>query len=138
MRAAPGWPGAAPDPSGWPRPKGYSNGIVAKGNIIFISGMVGWNDKEEFESNDFSAQALQTFRNIVRVLNEADAGPENIVRMTWYLRSVEEYNASLKDLGKAYRDVLGKVYPAMSAVEVSRLIEKDAKLEIEVTAVIES
>ena len=125
-------------PSGWPRPKGYSNGIVAKGNIIFISGMVGWNDKEEFESNDFSAQALQTFRNIVRVLNEADAGPENIVRMTWYLRSVEEYNASLKDLGKAYRDVLGKVYPAMSAVEVSRLIEKDAKLEIEVTAVIES
>ncbi len=123
-------------PPGWPQPKGYSNGIAVKGTMVFVAGMVGWNEKEIFETNDFAEQARQALKNIVAVLKEADANPEHITRMTWYFTSKEEYNASLKELGKVYREEIGKVYPAMTGIEISGLVEVGAKLEIEVTAVI--
>ena len=123
-------------PPNWPQPKGYSNGIAAKGTIVFIAGMVGWNENENFESNDFAEQARQALKNILTVLNEAGAKPEHITRMTWYLTDLDEYNSSLQHLGKVYQEVIGKVFPVMTGVQVTGLVEKDAKLEIEVTAVI--
>lgn len=123
-------------PPNWPQPKGYSNGIAAKGTIVFIAGMVGWNENENFESNDFAEQARQALKNIVIVLNEAGAKPEHITRMTWYLTDLDEYNSSLQHLGKVYQEVIGKVFPVMTGVQITGLVEKDAKLEIEVTAVI--
>ena len=123
-------------PQHWPQPKGYSNGIAAKGTMVFVAGMVGWNEREKFEANDFPGQARQALKNIVIVLNEAGAKPEHITRMTWYLVDMDEYNASLQHLGKIYQEEIGKVFPAMTGIQVAGLVEKGAKLEIEVTAVI--
>jgi enamine deaminase RidA (YjgF/YER057c/UK114 family) len=123
-------------PPGWPRPKGYSNGIVARGRTIFLGGQVGWNESETFETSDFAGQFKQILNNIVTILKEADAGPEHIVRMTWFIGDKQEYQSALKDIGAAYRDVIGHHYPAMSVIEVNGFIEDRAKLEIEATAVI--
>ena len=123
-------------PQHWPQPKGYSNGIAAKGTMVFVAGMVGWNESEHFEANDFPGQARKALKNIVTVLNEAGARPEHITRMTWYLVDVDEYNSSLQHLGKIYQEEIGKVFPAMTGIQVAGLVEKGAKLEIEVTAVI--
>ena len=121
---------------GWPKPKGYSNGIVAKGQLVFVAGQVGWNAQEKFETSDFAGQARQALKNILAILAEAGAGPEHICRMDWFLGDVKEYNASLKELGAAYREVIGKHYPVMTAVQVGGFVETGAKLEIEVTAVL--
>lgn len=123
-------------PPGWPKPKGYSNGIVAKGRLVFVAGQVGWNAQEKFETSDFAGQARQALKNIVAILAEAGAGPEHICRMDWFLGDVKEYNASLNELGAAYREVIGKHYPVMTAVQVGGFVETGAKLEIEVTAVL--
>lgn len=123
-------------PPGWPRAKGYSNGVLASGQTIYVGGMVGWNEQEIFETNDFAGQFRQVLLNIVAVLQEANAKPEHIVRMTWFIGSKEEYLSSLKDIGAAYRDIIGRHYPAMAVIEVKGFIEDGAKLEIEATAVI--
>jgi enamine deaminase RidA (YjgF/YER057c/UK114 family) len=123
-------------PQGWRRPRGYSNGIAARGRMVFVSGMVGWNAQERFESDDFAAQARQALHNVVEVLREAQARPEHIVRMIWYVVDKREYLAASEELGAAYREIIGKHYPAMTAVEVSALIEDRARVEIEVTAVV--
>ena len=123
-------------PPGWTKPKGYSNGIVAKGRLVFVAGQVGWNAQEKFETSDLAGQARQALKNIVAILAEAGAGPEHICRMDWFLADVKEYNASLKELGAAYREVIGKHYPVMTAVQVGGFVETGAKLEIEVTAVL--
>ena len=123
-------------PPGWPRPKGYSNGLVAGGRMVFVAGQVGWNEREQFETDDFAGQARQVFQNIVMVLNEAGAGPEHIVRMTWFIADKKEYLGSLKEIGAAYKEIIGRFYPPMSVIEVSGFIEDGAKLEVETTAVI--
>lgn len=123
-------------PAGWARPKGYAYGVAARGTWVFVAGMVGWNPQGEFEHHDFVGQARQALQNIVCVLREAGAGPEHLVRMTWYVTDKEEYLTSLEELGRAYREVVGRHYPAMSVVEVKGLVEPGAKVEIEATAVI--
>jgi enamine deaminase RidA (YjgF/YER057c/UK114 family) len=123
-------------PAHWPRPKGYSNGVVANGRTIFISGMIGWDAQGKMVSGDFVGQVRQILRNIVEVLSEANAKPENIVRMNWYVLDKKEYVDSYKQLGIVYREIFGGHYPAMTAVQVSSLIEDAARVEIEVTAVI--
>lgn len=123
-------------PPGWPRPRGYANGIAASGRLVFVSGMIGWNAHGEFESDDFASQARQALRNVVAVLREAEAGPEHIVRMTWYVVDRREYLAAARALGAAYREIIGAHYPAMTAVEVRALIEDRARVEIEATAVV--
>jgi enamine deaminase RidA (YjgF/YER057c/UK114 family) len=123
-------------PPGWPRAKGYSNGVVASGRTVCVSGMVGWDEQGSFQSDDFVEQARQALRNIVAVLAEANAGPEHIVRMTWYVLDKREYLAAGAALGAAYRDVIGRHYPAMSAVQVSGLMEDRARVEIEATAIV--
>ena len=124
------------EPAGWMKPKGYANGIAARGTLVFVGGQIGWNAAHTFESDDFVAQARQALANIVAVLREAEGRPEHIVRMTWYVTRRDEYIANLRELGAAYRDVIGRHYPAMTAVEVSALIEPRAKVEIEATAVV--
>ena len=123
-------------PAHWPRPKGYSNGVVANGRTIFVSGMIGWDAQGKMVSRDFVGQVRQILQNIVEVLSEANAKPENIVRMNWYVVDKKEYVDSYKQLGIVYREIFGGHYPAMTAVEVSSLIEDAARVEIEVTAVI--
>lgn len=123
-------------PAGWAPAKGYANGIVARGATVYVGGQIGWNAQQQFESDDFVAQARQALANIVAVLREAGAGPEHIVRMTWYVVDRREYVASYRALGAAYRDVIGRHFPAMTAVEVKALIEDRARVEIEATAVI--
>ena len=123
-------------PPSWARPRGFSNGVAAKGQMIFVSGMVGWDADGKFVSNEFVGQARQALKNIVEVLAEAKAKPEHITRMTWYVTDKKEYLAASKELGAAYREIIGGYYPAMTAVEVAGLIEDQAKVEIEVTAVI--
>ena len=123
-------------PAEWLAPKGYANGIAAKGTLVFVGGQIGWNGKQQFETDDFIAQTRQALLNIIAVLLEADAGPEHMVRMTWYILDRDEYAARLKELGAVYREVIGRNFPTMSCVEVSRLIEARAKVEIEVTAVV--
>ena len=123
-------------PAHWPRPKGYSNGVVANGRTIFVSGMIGWDAQGKMASRDFVGQVRQILRNIVEVLSEANAKPENIVRMNWYVVDKKEYVDSYKQLGIVYREIFGGHYPAMTAVEFSSLIEDAARVEIEVTAVI--
>ena len=123
-------------PSGWVRPKGYSNGIATTGRMVFVAGMVGWNAEERFETDAFVGQAAQALRNIVAVLAEAGAGPEHLVRLTWFVTDKREYLASGRELGAAYREIVGRHYPVMSVVEVKGLIEEGAKLEIEATAVV--
>lgn len=123
-------------PEGWPRPKGYANGIVAEGKLLFIAGQIGWNEKEQFESDDFVAQVEQALRNIVAVLHAAGGRPEHIVRLTWYVTDKKEYLSRLADVGAAYRRTLGAVFPTMSLVQVVALVEDRAKVEIEATAVL--
>ena len=124
-------------PPGWARPRGYSNGIAADGRLVFVAGQVGWNaETESFESDDFADQCRATFENIVAVLAEAGGKPEHIVRMTWYVVDKAEYLASLGKVGEAYRDIIGRHYPAMAAIEVGGLVEDGARVEIEATAVL--
>lgn len=123
-------------PPGWAEPKGYANGILARGAMLFVGGQIGWNARQEFESDDFIAQTKQALQNILAVLQAGGAGPEHMVRMTWYVVDRVEYGARLKELGGAYREVMGKNFPAMTCVEVSALVEERAKVEIEVTAVV--
>lgn len=123
-------------PPGWPRPKGYSNGVAARGRLIFTAGIIGWDEQERFPGTDFVSQARQIFRNTLAVLAEGGAGPEHIVRMTWYVTSRDEYVACAREVGAAYRDIIGRNFPAMAVVQVSGLVEPIAKLEIETTAVV--
>ncbi|MDG1417569.1 MAG: RidA family protein [Maricaulis sp.] len=123
-------------PPGWPRPKGYSNGIVAEGQQIFVAGVIGWDTDEVIVSDDFAAQFRKVLENTLSILAEAGAGPEHIVRMTGYVTSRDEYIRSLRDVGAIWKDVMGRNYPVMAFVEVSSLMEKRAKVEIETTAVI--
>jgi enamine deaminase RidA (YjgF/YER057c/UK114 family) len=123
-------------PPGWKTPKGYANGIAARGTLVFVGGQVGWNAAQQFDSDDFVAQAKRALENVVAVLAEAGARPEHVVRMTWYVVDKRAYLASLRALGAAYRAVMGRHYPVMTAVEVVALIEDRARVEIEATAVI--
>jgi enamine deaminase RidA (YjgF/YER057c/UK114 family) len=123
-------------PAGWAAPRGYANGVAARGTQIFVGGQIGWNAQQQFESDDFIAQTAQSLRNVLAVLQEAGAGPEHMVRMTWYVVDRIEYNARLKELGQVYREVMGRNFPAMSCVQVAGLMEMRAKVEIEVTAVL--
>ena len=120
----------------WAPAKGYANGVAARGTLVFVGGQIGWNAQQRFETDDFVAQARAALANIVAVLREAGAGPEHLVRMTWYVVDRDEYVASYKALGAAYREVIGRHFPAMTAVEVRRLVEPRARVEIEATAVV--
>lgn len=122
-------------PPNWPRPKGYANGVAAKGNLVLLSGVIGWNAQGQF-ADGFTAQVRQALLNIVEILNQAQARPEHIARMTWYVLDKNEYMAAAKELGVAYREIIGRHYPAMTVVEVSGLMEANARVEIEVTAVV--
>ncbi|HEY1223897.1 MAG TPA: RidA family protein [Brevundimonas sp.] len=122
-------------PEGWPRPKGYSNGIEASGRLVFVAGQIGWTPDGVFPDG-FAAQFRQTIENTLAVLTEAGAGPEHIVRMTWFVVDKREYLASLRDIGAAWRELIGPHYPAMAVVEVKGLVEDAARLEIETTAVL--
>ena len=123
-------------PPGWPRPKGYTNGVTATGRMVFVAGMIGWDAQGVFHSDDMAAQVRQALQNVVDVLKEGGASPEHIVRMTWYVTDKREYLAASAEIGKAFRDIIGCFNAAMTAVEVSALIEDRAKVEIEVTAVV--
>jgi enamine deaminase RidA (YjgF/YER057c/UK114 family) len=123
-------------PEGWARPKGYANGVVARGRMLFIAGMIGWDAQQQFHSDDFAAQARQALENVAAVLREAGGQPQHIVRMTWYVTDKREYMAAAKEIGRAFREIVGCYDIAMTAVEVRALIEDRAKVEIEVTAVL--
>lgn len=123
-------------PPDWAKPKGYANGIAAKGTMVFLAGMIGWNREGRFESSDFALQTRQALQNIVEALAEAGGQPEHIVRLTWFITDKPAYLSAQRELGQVYREVLGRHYPAMSVVVVSALIEDQAKVEIEATAVI--
>ncbi len=123
-------------PEGWPRPKGYSNGVMARGRQVYIAGMVGWDPQGVFHSDDFADQVRQALQNVVAVLTEAGGKPEHIVRMTWYLTDKREYLAAGRAVGQHFRELIGSYNAAMTAVEVKALIEDRAKVEIECTAVI--
>ena len=123
-------------PGGWPRPKGYSNGVEASGRMVFIAGQIGWTPHGVFVETEFIGQFRQTLRNTLAVLAEAGAGPEHIVRMTWYVVDKAEYLAALREIGAAWRELIGPHYPAMAVVEVKGLIEDAARIEIETTAVV--
>lgn len=121
-------------PEGWPRPKGYANGMSARGRLVVVGGQIGWTPQGDF-SDDFLDQVRQALQNIVAVLAEGGAGPEDVVRLTWYVLDMDEYLDNLKSLGQVYREVMGPNYPAMSLVQVVRLVEAQARVEIEATAV---
>jgi enamine deaminase RidA (YjgF/YER057c/UK114 family) len=123
-------------PAGWPRPKGYSNGIVAQGRQVFIAGQIGWDAEGRFASGGLAGQVKQALLNIVAIIEEAGGKPEHIVRLTWFVTSREEYLAGLQEIGAAYRAVMGKHFPSMSVVQVVALMEVAAKVEIEATAVV--
>ena len=123
-------------PPGWPRPKGYANGIAASGRTIYTAGVIGWDEHERIVGDDLAGQFAQVLRNTVAILAEAGAGPEHIVRMTCYVTDRDAYVASLSAIGAAWRDIIGKHYPAMAVVAVAALVEHDAKVEIETTAVV--
>ncbi|HWH18073.1 MAG TPA: RidA family protein [Allosphingosinicella sp.] len=123
-------------PPGWPRPKGYSNGIEARGRMIFTAGVVGWDEQERFVAEDLPGQFRQVLENTLAILHEGRAGPEHIVRMTWYVVSRDDYVARIGDIGAIYRELIGKHFPAMAVVEVSALVEPEALIEIETTAVV--
>ena len=122
-------------PEGWPRPRGYSNGIQADGEQVFVAGMIGWNEKEEM-ADGFAAQFELALRNTVAVLAEAGAGPEHVARMTWYVKDLDAYRENIKQVGRAYREVMGKNFPAMAVIGISDLVDEGALIEIETTAVI--
>ena len=123
-------------PPEWAEPKGYANGVLVRGALLFVGGQIGWNARQQFDSDDFVAQIRQTLQNIVAVLKAGGAGPEHMARMTWYIVDRVEYNARLREIGVVYREVMGKNYPAMTCVQVAALVEARAKIEIEVTAVV--
>jgi enamine deaminase RidA (YjgF/YER057c/UK114 family) len=123
-------------PAQWPRPRGYSNGIAASGRQIFLAGQIGWDANGRFTSERLAGQVRQALENICTVLAQAHAGPQHIVRLTWYVTSRDEYRAELADIGAAYRAVMGKNFPVMSVVQVVALMEPQAKVEIEATAVV--
>lgn len=124
-------------PEGWAKPVGYANGIAARGRVVFIAGQVGWNpETAQFDTDDFAEQSAQALRNVVAVLREAGAGPEHLVRMTWYVTDKAAYVASRRQVGNAWRDILGRRYPATTLVIVSALLEDRAQVEIEATAVV--
>jgi len=123
-------------PPGWARAKGFSNGIAASGKLVFIAGQIGWTGDCKWEARDFAGQFRQALLNILTVLKEADGKPEHIVRLTWYVLDKKEYLAALKEVGAAYRELMGRHYPTMAVVQVSGLIEDEARLEIEATAVV--
>ncbi len=123
-------------PEGWPRPRGYSNGIAASGRTVFVSGMIGWDADGVFHTDDFAGQVRQALQNIVAVLATGGAKPEHIVRMTWYVLDKKEYVAAYPDIGVVYRELIGRHFPTMSAVQVAGLVEDRARVEIEVTAVV--
>ena len=122
-------------PSGWPAPKGYANGMAADGRIVVTGGVIGWDDQEHL-AKDFVAQVRQTLSNIAAILAAGEARPEHLVRLTWYVVDMDEYLSNLKELGKIYREIFGAHYPAMALVQVVRLVEKAARVEIEATAVV--
>lgn len=124
------------NPLGWSRPKGYSNGVTAAGRMIFVAGQVGWDGNEIFQTDDLVGQVRQALGNIVAILAEAGVKPEHIVRMNWYLADKDEYNARLAEIGEAYRDTIGRHFPAMTALQVAGFVEDGAKVEIEVTAML--
>jgi enamine deaminase RidA (YjgF/YER057c/UK114 family) len=130
-----GAPNTVLQPPDWPRPKGFANGMLARGEMVFVGGMIG-QDKDGRFADGFVAQTKLALQNIAAVLKEAGATPEHIVRLTWYVRDVEEYLADQQGLGAAYREVMGRHFPAMAVVEVTRLVERNARLEIEATAVL--
>ena len=123
-------------PKGWPRPKGFSDGILAEGKTIFVAGQIGWNRKEQMVSNDFVEQTSQVLKNIVDILEEGGAKPQHLTRLTWYITHMPDYLNNLREIGKVYSEVIGRHYPAMTLVMVAGLVEHDAKVEIEATAVI--
>ncbi len=123
-------------PKGWAKPVGYANGVVARGRLVFVGGQIGWTGQGRFETDDFAGQVRQTLENIVAVLAEAGAGPQHITSMTWYFIDKREYVANLRSIGEAYREVIGRHFPAMAAVEVKSLIEDRAKVEIQAIAVV--
>ena len=123
-------------PPDWAPAKGYSNGIAARGTLVFVAGQVGWDPKQQIEPGGFVAQASRALSNIVAILAEAGARPEHIVRMTWYVVDKDEYDGCLRDLGQKYREIIGRHFPAMTAVQVAGLVEEGARVEIEATAVV--
>ncbi|PCI31543.1 MAG: enamine deaminase RidA [Alphaproteobacteria bacterium] len=123
-------------PSDWPRPRGYSNGIIAEGKVFFLAGVIGWNEKEEFASDDLVDQFRQALLNIRAILEAGDSGPEHITRMTWFVTDMDRYRNSLPEIGAIYKEIIGKNFPVMACIGVSALVEKRAKIEIEVTAMI--
>jgi enamine deaminase RidA (YjgF/YER057c/UK114 family) len=123
-------------PEGWPRPRGYSNGVAAQGRFVFVSGQVGWDEHEKFDSDDLVAQTRQALRNLLAVLAAGGARPEHVARLTWYLTDKHEYLRRAREIGAVYREVMGGHYPSMSMVQVAALMEDKAKIEIEATAVI--
>jgi enamine deaminase RidA (YjgF/YER057c/UK114 family) len=123
-------------PPGWARARGFSNGIAAHGRLVFIAGQIGWTGDGKWHARDFAGQFRQTLKNILEVLNEANGKPEHVVRLTWYVLDRQEYLDSLKAVGEAYRELMGRHYPTMAVVQVSGLIEPEARLEIEATAVV--
>ncbi|WP_395446525.1 RidA family protein (plasmid) [Aminobacter sp. UC22_36] len=123
-------------PEGWARPIGYSNGVAASGRMVFVGGQIGWNGNCEFETDDFVGQVRQTLENVVSVLRAGGAEPHHITSMTWYFTDKKEYTENLRGLGQAYRDVIGRHFPAMAAMQVVALVEDRAKIEIQATAVI--
>jgi enamine deaminase RidA (YjgF/YER057c/UK114 family) len=123
-------------PPGWPRPKGYSNGIAARGRVIFTAGVVGWDEQEHFVAEDMAGQFRQVLLNTVAILKEGGAGPEHVVRMTWYVTSRDEYTRDIKKIGATYRELMGTCFPAMAVVQVAGLVDPAARIEIETTAVV--
>lgn len=123
-------------PPSWPRPAGYSHGIEASGRVVFVAGCVGWNAQETFESDELVPQIRQALQNIVAVLAEAEAGPQHLARLTWYVVDRGDYAAKRSEIGRVYREIIGDHYPAMTLVQVAGLLEPQAKVEIEATAVV--
>jgi len=123
-------------PEGWPRPPGFAHGVVAEGRMVFVAGMIGWDETGEFAGDDLPSQVRQALANVLAVVAEAGGGPEHVARLTWYVTDRDEYNAAQKEIGAAYREVMGRHFPAMAVVEVSGLVEARAKVEIEATAVL--
>jgi enamine deaminase RidA (YjgF/YER057c/UK114 family) len=123
-------------PAGWVKPRGYANGVAASGRTVCVSGMVGWDADGKFHTDDFAGQVEQALKNIVEVLAEAQAKPEHIVRMTWYVLDKKEYIGAYKEVGEAYRKIIGRHFPTMTAVQVTGLIEDRARVEIEVSAIV--
>jgi enamine deaminase RidA (YjgF/YER057c/UK114 family) len=123
-------------PEGWPRPRGYANGIEAEGKMVFVAGQIGWDETGKFRTGEFAGQFRHALLNTLAVLKEASAGPEHVVRMTWFITSRDEYMASLAELGAAWKELMGRNYPAMAVIIVAGLVEREAKIEIETTAVV--